>query len=380
MSTPYASTVEHRLEQLREDYRCLLEGGQPISLHALLSTPELDVARYAQGLRRHKDADAAEAEIKRFCQEYQIWIEKGGDAYNSMTAYFHPVTADVPRLVLIGIYYAILYYINDMIGRERLGNFSSEEKEEVYELARHVFALIRTRETRPQPTWLEQSFVAFMRQLEKNAPPDWMERFLHFTLLHLQPALQEQNARGLGYVLSVDEYIDRRLHISGMYPALMMGEYGRNYYLNWELLEKLDLSWPLRRLQILTAAIGAFMNDIFSFEKEFIRDRSDFNLVVSIYLNHPELMLEQAIDEAARIVKQDMQEFETLREQVEARCAEVAADYPELVRTVQMNIEDLIASVRATWMWQNVTARYSKRQSIFIETSGVSEQAVRRHG
>jgi hypothetical protein len=116
----------------------------------------------------------------------------------------------------------------------------------------------------------------------------------------------------------------------------------------------------------LTCEIGALMNDVFSFEKECIVDESDFNLVAACFLNNPGWTLERAIRYASDIVRDMVTEFRELEAYITRRCIAIQSTQPALAKTVLTHIEDLIGSVHATWVWQNVTMRY-KGDSVFAE-------------
>src|SRR5690606_21907031 len=146
--------------------------------------------------------------------------------------------------------------------------------------------------------------------------------------------------------------IDCRLHVSGMYATVGLMEFGDNQYLNWPELAAWGLDHGLKRLQWLCAAIGALMNDMFSFEKEFIVDGSDFNLIPVGLLNHDKWTLQNAVLGAANIVREYVKEFVQLSTDLETRCEFYLETNPEMVSAVWTNIRALRYSVQATWVWE----------------------------
>lgn len=366
MAKVYSKQLETDIRSMRREHQQMLLNKQPISLRAMFSTPDCDIVEYCAAFRPNRFGDKACEDTKQFCIDYDIWLEANGDHYNSMTPYLHPGAITAERMTIIGIYNAILFFLNDTVGREKFGHLTPDQQEEARIGVKRLFQLLNTRTIPPDPSRLEESVVDFIGMLERLGDPDWLDDFIALTLYHLQPAIQDQNARAQGELLSIQEYIDLRNHVSGMYPAIAMCEFGRNDYLRWDQIKAAGFAKELHQMRELTAEIGALMNDIFSFEKECIVDEADFNLVAACYLNNPGWSLERAIVHAGEIVRDMITEFRELDDYIRRRCESLKATQPTLVKTVLTHLEDLIGSVQATWVWQNVTMRY-KGDSIFAE-------------
>lgn len=362
MSRYYTHEDERRLVLLREEHT-RLSRQDVYALSELFSDETLDIVEYCQDFRPNPYAERSDATVKAFAQQYNIWVEEGGDHYNNMTAYLHP-TPNFDRLTAIGMAYAVLFFMNDTIGREKLGHMTESQRAEVRQIIERLDGLIDTGMLDAAASPIEKSALASLKEIQRNSDPKWYQNFLKLMKQHLAPSFFDQNARAQGQVLTIDEYIDRRLHISGMYATVALMEFGDNQYLDWHELKQHMLAGGISRLQWLCAAIGAFMNDMFSFEKEFIVDESDFNLIPVIALNEPSLTLDEVVLKAADIVREMVKEFRDLAQLLEANSDVLS---PPCADAVRAHILSLTCSVQATWVWENVTERYKQPYTIFRE-------------
>ncbi|MBF6203027.1 terpene synthase [Streptomyces gardneri] len=366
MVSEYTSALEREISDMRGQHEQLLRSGRQWSLREMFGTPDWDIVDYCRDFRPNRFGAQACAEVERFCREHGIWLEPAGPHYNSMTPYLHPGAVSAERMTIIGLYNAILFWLNDTVGREKFGHLGDDEQQRARVAVDRLCVLLRTRSAPRDPTPLEASTSAFLTRLSALADPAWLDRFIESTIEHLRPAIRDQNARARGGLLSVEEYIDLRGQVSGMYPAIALCEFGRNDYLPWDRIGHTGLAADLRRLRVLTVEIGALMNDVFSFEKECIIDLADFNLIPAVLLNHPGWSLEDAVRGATEIVRARLVEFRKVGATLAEQCDRLGIEDAASAATVSTHIADLIACVQATWVWQIKTLRY-KGASIFRE-------------
>lgn len=355
--------VEARIETMRAEYE-ESRSGRGWSLRQLFSTGDFDIAAFCSDFRPNGFGALALTDTENFCRRYGIWLESGGAHYNSMTPYLHPNAITAERMTLIGIYNAILFWLNDTVGREKFANLTRPEQRRAGETVERLCALLETRCVTSDPSPVEAATAEFLTLLAGLADAAWLDDFLDSTRSHLRAAIRDQNARARGDVLTVAEYIDIRGHVSGMYPAIALCEFGRDDYLRPDRIRAAGVDEDLGRLRQLTAEIGALMNDMFSFEKECIGDGADFNLIPVCLLNTPGARLADAVENAAGIVRDRLIEFRLVRDRLEA----VRHDLPDrdVADMVGAQVEDMSGCVQATWVWQITTLRY-KGASIFVE-------------
>ncbi|GAA5050688.1 terpene synthase family protein [Nocardia callitridis] len=357
-------TIEAELATMRADHADLVRSGSGWSLRELFSTPDCDIVDYCKGFRPNRFGGQALANAEAFSRRHGIWLEAGGAHYNSMTPYLHPNAISAERMTIIGIYNAILFWLNDTVGREKFAALSLDRQLRAKATVNSLCRLLETRCAAPEPAPVEAATAEFIALLAERADARWLDDFLESTAEHLRPAIRDQNAEARGELLSVADYIDLRAHVSGMYPAIALCEFGRDEYLLWDRIRAAGLEDDVRRLRRLTVDIGALMNDVFSFEKECIVDNADFNLIPVCLLDVPGATLVDAVQHAAAIVRDLVTEFRAVCVRLELTCR--AVDDRPLVATLSGHVADLVGSVQATWEWQIATHRY-KGESIFAE-------------
>ncbi len=367
MAHQYTEQDEQRLQLLLREYWTLAhQKSGSFMLRDLFSDETFDIVAYCKDFQPSCHARASEVEVKKFAQLFQVWVEKGGDHYNNMTAYLHP-TPDYARLTAIGKAYAVLFFMNDTIGREKLGHMSPDQIAEVRQVVHRLDHLLDTGSLTLNAGSIERAALASLREIRLMSEPGWYRHFLTLMKHHFEPSFFDRNARAQGHVMSVEEYIDCRLHVSGMYATIALMEFGDNAYINWAEAKACGIGENLERLQWLCAAIGALMNDLFSFEKEFVVEGSDFNLVPTMALTYPEKSLQEIVEQAATLVREYVKEFRDLSISVQHQCLTLSADYAQLVSAIEKNVLSLIGSVQATWVWENNTERYKQQFTIFKE-------------
>ncbi|MGW5753166.1 terpene synthase family protein [Nocardia rhamnosiphila] len=368
MASRYTSALEQRIANMRAQRDTRVRANRPWSLQELFSTPDCDIAEYSREFRPSRFGAQSCAEVEEYCRAQGIWLEPGGAHYNSMTPYLHPGPISADRLTTIGLFNAILFWLNDTVGREKFGHLSRGEQHRARTELDRLCRLLETRTAPEDAAPIEMATVEFLSRLHtQNADPRWLDLFLESTVEHLRTAIRDQNARSRRDLLTTDEYIDLRAQVSGMFPAIALCEFGRDSYLDRERLAAAGLAEDVRRLRVVTAEIGALMNDMFSFEKECIVDRSDFNLIPVCFLNDPQATLADAVHAAAGVVRDRLTEFRGLHAALTARCAEPGID-SGLAGPVRTHLADLGGCVQATWVWQLMTTRY-KGVGIFAENN-----------
>ncbi|MCX0274852.1 terpene synthase family protein [Nocardia zapadnayensis] len=368
MASRYTSALEQRIADMRAQRDIRVRANRPWSLQELFSTPDCDIAEYSREFRPSRFGAQSCAEVEEYCRAQGIWLEPGGAHYNSMTPYLHPGAISADRLTTIGLFNAILFWLNDTVGREKFGHLSRGEQHRARTELDRLCRLLETRTAPEDAAPIEMATVEFLSRLHtQDADQRWLELFLESTVEHLRTAIRDQNARSRRDLLTTDEYIDLRAQVSGMFPAIALCEFGRDSYLDRERLAAAGLADDVRRLQVVTAEIGALMNDMFSFEKECIVDRSDFNLIPVCFLNDPQATLADAVHAAAGVVRDRLTEFRGLHAALMARCAEPGID-SGLAGPVRTHLADLDGCVQATWVWQLMTTRY-KGVGIFAENN-----------
>jgi hypothetical protein len=359
-----ATAIETEIASMWSDHERLIAQGRQWSLAEMFSTPDCEIDDYCRDFTPNRFGEEACAAVESFCRRHGIWLEDSGVHYNSMTPYLHPGAVTAERMTIIGIYNAILFWFNDTAGREKFAHLTPDQQHDAHITVGRLCRLLETRCAPADPAPIEAATTEFLSMLTMAAEPEWLRRFLASTIDHLRTAIRDQNIRARGGLLTVEEYIDLRARVSGMYPAIELCEFGRDDYLPWRRIGAAGLGTEVERLRRLTTDIGALMNDMFSFEKECIADRADFNLLPICLLNTPGQTLADAVGRAGRMVLERFTEFRLLSAHLDRQCG--ALGDQTLAAHVAAHVADLRCCVQATWVWQNITRRY-KGTSIFTE-------------
>jgi hypothetical protein len=265
-----------------------------------------------------------------------------------MTAYLFPVT-QAERLSAIGLYNALLYFIDDQFDRHDITKRElAEQQRTVFKEAVEIF-LKGGSDNHSDP--ISRSAAALHRAFSHLAPsPDWLQRFLEDSFQHLQSSLQDiQEMEDCQSWYQA--YLRLRLLDSGMTPTLDLIEFALGKTLDSSLYHKPDLE--LARHYV--ALYCALSNDLFSYEKEVLWYGSGFNALVM--LERDGFSLEAAVAHLIHELNQILFAFHDLQ-------ASLAMDSsPEF----QAYLDGLWQQLVAAYHWQFATQRYRSSQSPFIE-------------
>lgn len=191
------------------------------------------------------------------------------------------------------------------------------------------------------------ALVDLCQRTRSQMPDTWWARFAHHFSLYLRtyPWSVGNTARGTAPALV--EYLERRRHSGGMYPAIDLIELVLHRELPRGLLEGSHL--PL--LSRITNDVVCWSNDIFSLEKE--NARGDVNNLVLVVEREERIPLQQAVDQVGAMVSAAVELF--LR--VERTLPACPAD---LERDVQHYLRMLRGWMRGNLDWSIETGRYAQ--------------------
>jgi len=158
---------------------------------------------------------------------------------------------------------------------------------------------------------------------------------------------------------SCAEFVDFRSANSGMLHSVDEVEFAMNTYMPDEILE----NRVIKEMQQCVVLVGSLSNDIFSFEKETIRDGMYHANLVHVAMTTENLSVEQASRRTADIVRANVETFQQLK-------GEVATwDMPNVSKYC-CGLEDFLLGC---WPWQLSTSRYRSPTSPFAELLTVSK-------
>lgn len=373
------------MNRIQNEYARLINAQFCVSLLESFDSDDLHLEAYCRDYHPHPQMEELLRNSIGYGKSAGILLPNA-EHYLTCALYLFP-EAPPEKILLIARNYAVDFYLNDTMGREYRS--TSEERQRLNEIrarltertdwARTVAATgasagpdkpatAAERASSDGPaSAAERANLEVLAELADSSPASWFEPFLALYLKHLSIAHRSYDCISLGHIPKIEEYIAIRADISGMPHTVSVIEYSQGNYLDWPMLQRIGLADPLRELGTAVSLIGALMNDLFSFEKEVIDNRSDSNLLAIIILNNFRMELREAMSVGTTIVRNLLAGYArgaaTLSEKIEG--------LPEAdLRTGLLRyMEGVRKCVQTCWLWQVDTKRYKRPGSIWKETS-----------
>ena len=164
---------------------------------------------------------------------------------------------------------------------------------------------------------------------------------------------------------SVDEYVWQRRTISGMRLIVDAAPGILGISIDADFVESMGVTSMLDKLLDAVCDFGGLSNDVFSFEKEIIAERTTANLVAQYYLTNADSTLPKAVLCAVNFVGGCFNSFLDLRREVEEVVSE-NRDNPA-AHDLLMFLDWTFKLICSCWTWQFAgTARYLTDNSIWM--------------
>ncbi len=312
-------------------------------------------------------ATQAEAAMRDFAQKRNIYLPNF-DYHCTMSAFLFP-TASLERLVAIGNLNCLSFYLDDSSVRNTLDKTNeilTDSMAATLEQKEHasLASIFRTGQLPSAPTNLElvsyeirQQFLAL-----SGENTGYLSRFLdsveRYLVRHSRPAVFVEEASD--GTIDLQSYLAWREDDCGMYLEIDLIEFADGF----ALPETVRTHPTLLRLRRNCNRIAGLMNDIFSYYKEIVVERSRFNLVNLIQENTG-VGLKEAVEEATNMVNGYIEEFLELEKQVPYW--DSATQF-----AVEKYIEGMKSQINGSWHWQIYTGRYRSPHSPFRELRDTS--------
>jgi hypothetical protein len=266
--------------------------------------------------------------------------------------YVYPC-ASLERLLVAGAFSHWLFFLDDQyddhpeLGRSPL---------EVRQIMNRYFEALSTGRLPPSPAPFARFTVYLRRRLEASSPPGWMQRFLG----NVHAYLFEGSLRTVEYwaqdrVPSTNDYLAIRMHDSAVFPAIDMIEVAAGIRIPTEVLEHPSII----EMKQLTVRHTAYVNDLFSYQKEVLWNGTPCNLV-HVVMHNESVSFEEAVGEIVAMVNRDMQRF-----------IELERSLPSFEPAIAGEVNAYLAGMK-DWMRGNVefslaSSRYRAPDSPFLE-------------
>ncbi len=272
--------------------------------------------------------------------------------------------ASLPRLLCAGAFSQWLFFLDDECDdRPELGR----NPEAAGAVMRKYFSILKSGVLPKEPTSFARFSVYLHRRLEALSTPEWQSRFwddVEDYLFRGSAACYDHWSVDRVPTLSVYEPL--RMHDSAVYAAVDMIEVAAATSLPVEVLNDARLV----EMREITARHVAFVNDLFSYQKEVIWSGSPWNLI-HVLMHEGDLRFEEAVSEAVEMVNHDV-----------ARFLDLESRMPALPKALGDQVIKYIGGMK-TWMRGNVdyalvSRRYRAPDSPFLELCDAPPNAEAR--
>lgn len=357
--------TRNTLVKVQNEYAQLLNTTS-FSLQDLFNYGDFKLEDYCQTFHPHPQLEKLTKVAQRFGEHYGIWLDSAR-YYISCALFVYP-TADFDKAIAMVKNCAVDYYLNDTMGREIFSQLTPAQQAEASEIIERMGEVDEHLNIMLNYHPVELANREMLAYIRDTSPTEWFRDFVKLYSYHIAVTHKDNNAAALQRIPSVDEYIEMRNHTSGMPHIVLLIEYSEGAFLDWDQIDKMGIADTLRAVHRATALFGCLTNDLFSFEKEVIKNNTDANLVMAIALNYPEYSLPEVILHAAEIVRENLKGLMSNMEEIRQRCKIFTAEEVETVAILNKHMMGLEKCVQASWMWQVYTRRYKNSLSIWDET------------
>lgn len=249
-------------------------------------------------------------------------------------------------LAYINLWVDLLWYIDVLYDR----NINHEYSGNMAELKRVLITAVdivcdgyQPEETHP----IYPVCFALHEWLVADCAEHWIPRFKQSFLNHLLSCTYTGQETGEQEQLTVEQFITLREQDGGMYPMIDLIEPALGIYLPDEVLQH----ETIKQLSLLTCRLGCLSNDIFSYEREVLRQGTRFNLI-RVIMDNEACTFAEALHGSISIINRDSAMFVELANNLPSFGNE---QLDEKVHQYVMALQDQII---ATYHWQLSTNRY----------------------
>ncbi|KAF5359149.1 hypothetical protein D9756_002983 [Leucocoprinus leucothites] len=261
----------------------------------------------------------------------------------NLTAACYP-TADEFHLRAVADYLNWLFNMDDWM--DDLGEKATERMKEV--------CMDAMREPETYVTDKKGGIMTkcYTSRLQKTAGPGCLQRFIDNMSLFFDAVIVQSSDRMNEKTPTLEEYIDVRRDTSGCKPCFQLAEYvGR-----FDLPQKVVDNERIMRMEQSTNDLVTWSNDIFSYDKEQIRD--DTHSMIPVTMIHYGLNLQEAVNFVGQMCSQAIQNFAHDRKCLEEEAEKELGWDKEVIEMVRKYADGLEHWISGSLHWSFETERY----------------------
>jgi hypothetical protein len=279
-----------------------------------------------------------------------------------LDTHVYPHALDLQRLLAVGMFSQWLFFLDDEYDdHPTLGRDTGA----VRALMTRVFAVLKSGTAPMESTPFLRFTADVRRRLDALAPPGWTARFLGNVEDYLfRGSLRAVEYWSLDEVPSLEEYLHVRRLDSAVFPALDMSEIAGGLCLP----DAVRAHPALVEMKELAVRYIAYVNDIFSYQKEVLSAGASFNLV-HVLMHANASSFEEAVAATVSIVGGALERFLALELTLPRWDAAIAPQ-------VTAYVAGMKAWMRGSFDFSLTSARYNAPDSPFAELRGEVQAAI----
>ncbi len=295
---------------------------------------------------KHEDAELILKKAKMVSLQLGIVDEVLYRDHSTMTNYLY-VDASMERMVNTLVTYDAFYFLDDFFGEDTVGEETVDLKTilKLWEGENIAF-----HHENQKASNLYQAISYIGKVVRDDSSEAFFSKYTKSIKNHLFYVLGDIPFK------TVEEYIEIRLHTSGMLPVLDLMEYANDNYVTNDLESKLPL---LGSMKNRCALIGGLSNDLFSYAKE---KHSSYNLINAFLLTKEANSYEEAVVKSIDIVNELHFKFEEEMLQMKRYAQQLDSTNQSIILKYLKGLEVVIS---ACYHWQLETRRYKHPENIF---------------
>jgi hypothetical protein len=265
--------------------------------------------------------------------------------FATLAGYVHP-DAPLERLSLYSQWLAWQFLADDQYGE---GGYRTAEGWQA--AVAHLRPVFATGITPPASSPLASALSNLLGRIYPSMSAPWRDRFASRCRETFGAVSAENLRRSMGVVADVDQYVSNRRAVSSGLPCLALNE----FVVGAEVRSDIADSGPYRTLTVATVDVIAWINDLYSWQKEeAVGEVDNFVLVLQ---HADDISRQQAMYAVARRIVTRVDEFETAEEALSKALDAAHADRGER-DSVERCVDAMRNWMAGTLAWSVESARY----------------------
>lgn len=307
----------------------------------------------------------AEAAVREFVTRWHIKPHHFDD-YNTFSRFIYAGATSAERLQVACTIHSMFFFLDDLFfdtdhfdPRDfAIEVESSNDFKAISHFLSDLMHIFRTGELPDHPSLIQQAFAEMRKNVLQQVTAEWFVIFADGIQDYITAVIQREIdlRRGDKLILTdMKSFLDIRLRDTGGLHSCQLVELIKDAFLPAELRNDKQIE----HLTWLATAMVSLVNDIFSYHKDVVIEKSDFNLI-KILMDVQKLSFDEAVHESVKTVNSYAALFVEQRAQLPVWGQQedwIAKQY----------VDGLAEMMSGNVYWHATTNRYRSPDSPFVE-------------